>query len=303
MRKERSSTKRQHRFKVRLPGPLNIPASVEQFRRWGDDLIDRWDGRVLVRTTRVGQRAIPFACRVAGTVGEPALTVTVKHPDHAPAVERVVRAMFVSVPAALDRLTAEDLVIARLDQRYQGVRPVLQLDLLTALVRSISAQQVNLKWAATTRCRLAETFGRQHTLGNHQVYSLVSDRLAGALVAELRALQFTTRKAEYIISLAAAVADGSLDLATLRDLPDTEVLTRLMAFRGIGRWTAEWFLARTLGRPRVVAGDLGVRKAVGAAYLRGRLPTEDEVREITEHWGNAAGVAQQLVLHALNTGN
>jgi 3-methyladenine DNA glycosylase/8-oxoguanine DNA glycosylase len=48
-----------------------------------------------------------------------------------------------------------------------------------------------------------------------------------------------------------------------------------------------------------VAGDLGVRKAVGAAYLDGRMPSEAEVRAVTAHWGPAAGVAQQLLLHWL----
>src|SRR5207249_6715844 len=117
-----------------------------------------------------------------------------------------------------------------------------------------------------------------------------------------RALQFTTRKAEYIVALATAVARGRLDLAALRDRPDAEVIACLTACRGLGRWTAEWFLARALGRPRVVAGDLGVRKAVGAAYGHGNTPSEAEVRELTAHWGAAAGVAQQLLLHGLSQG-
>jgi 3-methyladenine DNA glycosylase/8-oxoguanine DNA glycosylase len=118
----------------------------------------------------------------------------------------------------------------------------------------------------------------------------------------LRALQLTTRKAEYIVALATAVATGRLDLAALRDRPDTEVIDCLTACRGLGRWTAEWFLARALGRPRVVAGDLGVRKAVGAAYDNSDLPSETAVRELTAHWGAAAGVAQQLLLHGLSHG-
>ncbi len=289
-------------FKVRFQGPLDIPASVESFRRWGDDLIDRWDGRVLVRTTRVVGEISPFTCTVAGTVDQPALKVTVRRQRHVQAIKQVVGTMFVSAPGPLAELVSTDLVIARLEQRYRGIRPVLQVDLLTSLVRSISAQQVNLKWAATTRSRLARVFGRRHTVGKHQVFSLDVDRIAAAGVADLRALQFTTRKAEYIISLCAAVVDGTLNLSTLRDLPDAEVIARLMTLRGIGRWTAEWFLARALGRPRVAAGDLGVRKAVGAAYLGGRLPSEPEVRELTDHWGAAAGVAQQLLLHALSAG-
>jgi hypothetical protein len=42
-----------------------------------------------------------------------------------------------------------------------------------------------------------------------------------------------------------------------------------------------------------------VRKAVGAAYLGGRLASPAEVRAATAHWGAAAGVAQQLLLHSL----
>ena len=291
-----------HTFKVRFPAPLDIPASLEPFRRWGDDLIDRWDGRVLVRTTRVAGKAVPFSCTTIGTVDEPALEVRVGHSRHGPAVKLIAGAMFVSAPRSLAELATADLIIARLERRYRGIRPVLQVDLLTALVRSISAQQVNLKWAATTRSRLARALGRRRTVGKHHVFGLEADRIAAASIAEIRALQFTTRKAEYIIALAEAVANGTLSFDALRKLSDAEVIARLTALRGIGQWTAEWFLARALGRPRVAAGDLGVRKAVGAAYLKGRLPSETEVRKLTAHWGDAAGVAQQLLLHSLSTG-
>ena len=133
-----------------------------------------------------------------------------------------------------------------------------------------------------------------------EVWSLDAERLAGAAVADLRELQLSTSKAVATIAFAGAVAGGRVDLATLAGLDDEEVVQRLVAFPGIGRWTAEWLLARTLGRPRVVAGDLGVRKAVGAAYLDGRMPSEAEVRAATAHWGPAAGVAQQLLLHWLS---
>jgi hypothetical protein len=48
-----------------------------------------------------------------------------------------------------------------------------------------------------------------------------------------------------------------------------------------------------------VAGDLGVRKAVGLVYRDGALPSEQETRALTAHWGAAASLAQELALYAL----
>ncbi len=294
------------RFEAALPGPLDIAASLDQFRRSGDDLLDRWDGAWLIRTLRAGQRIIPYACLMRGTIAAPALLVEAPQPGDRAPVEAALRATFMQAPAEYAALLRADAVVATLDARYPGLRPARQFDLFTALVRCISAQQVNLRWATTTRRRLAEAFGERHSIGAHEVYSLSAERLAGASVADLRALQFTTRKAEYIIAAAQAVAGGALDAAMLAALPDDAVIARLVALRGIGRWSAEWILARSLGRPCVVAGDLAVRKVVGRAYLGytpgATLPDEAAVRGATAHWGAAALIAQGLLLHDYGVG-
>lgn len=284
---------------VRLPGPIDIPASLELFRRSGDDLIDRWDGTHLVRSLRIGERSVAYACTVSGSLAEPTLHVMFDDAAHLPEIERAVHTLFIPAPPEFAELIRHDSVIARLDAAYPGLRTVRQFDLLAALLRCISAQQVNLRWAVTTRRRLAEAFGERHQVAGQVVYSLSAERLAAARVDEIRALQFTTRKAEYIISAAEAIASRRLATVDLEALPDEEVIARLVALRGIGRWTAEWILARTLGRPCVVAGDLGVRKAVGLAYLGIPLPSESAVREATAHWGASAGEAQTLLLHGL----
>lgn len=289
--------------RVELPGPLDLAASLEMFRRAGDDGIDRFDGARLVRTLPFpGGRAVAYAATLAGTIERPALEVTVAEPRDLPKVEAALRATFLMPPDEYGTLLAEDAVVARLDAQFRGLRQVRQFDLFAALVRSISAQQVNLRWAATTRRRLAEAFGERHEVGGEWVYRLDPVRLAVARVEEIRALQFTTRKAEYIIHTAQALAEGRLVLAELEPLEDAAVVERLVALRGLGRWTAEWILARTLGRPVVVAGDLAVRKAVGAAYLGEALPSEAAVRAATAHWGASAGVAQALLLAGYGAG-
>ena len=288
---------------VGLQGPLDVATSVEGFRRWGDDLLDRWDGEVLLRTIRVAGEAIPLACRPTGTVATPRLQVTVNDPHHLDAAAGAASRFFVTVPpATLAKLATKDPVVRAAEQMYPGVRPVLHPDLLTALVRSISAQQINLRFAAVVRARLAQRYGRRHVIDGREVYSLEPDALAAASAADLRALQFTTRKSEYIIGVASAILGGGLDVHELARRSDEQVIAELVTLQGIGRWTAEWILARTLGRATVVAGDLGVRKAIGNAYLhKGAMPGEQQTRELTGHWGEAAGVAQQLLLHVLAT--
>lgn len=286
---------------VKFAGPLDVRASVEMFRRWGDDLLDRWDGETLLRTVRVaGGEVFAVAATPAGRITKPRLHIRVDDPRHLDAASTAAAGWFVTPPAdALADLAARDPVIRAADRQLPGVRPVVQPDVLTALVRSISAQQINLRFAAVVRGRLAERYGRRLAVGDHIVYSLDAERLAGLQAADLRALQFTTRKSEYIVGVAKAVLDGRLDRDRLEQLGDAEFVAELTRLDGVGRWTAEWLLARSLGRPVVVAGDLGVRKAIGRAYRGGAMPSESEVREITANWGAAAGVAQQLLLHVL----
>ena len=297
---------------VPVPGPVDLAGSLDVLRRAGDDLLDRWDGRHWLRTVAVDGRIAGSAARPTGTAADPVLLVTAEDGAAPAAAGRVLAAAFPTAPAALADLAAADPVVARIAARFPGIGPVLQPDLLTAVVRAISAQQITLRFAATLRARLARRYGHRHQVpvpdptpggpgqAAAEVWSLDARRLAGAEIADLRELQFSTSKAVAVTAFAAAVAEGRVDLGTLAGLDDEEVVDRLVRYPGIGRWTAEWLLARTLGRPRVVAGDLGVRKAVGAAYLDGRMPSEAEVRAVTAHWGPAAGVAQQLLLHWLS---
>ncbi len=285
--------------RIGFPAPLDIAASVVGLGRWGDDGIDRWDGRRFLRSVRVVGEPVPYRAVPVGSTGDPAIDLTARE-DRLAAITDAVRRSFVLADESLPALVDVDPAIARADARFPGVRPLLHPDPLTALVRSISAQQINLRWAAVIRGRLAERYGIPLDLDGERAWSLDAAALAAADPDDLRALQFTYRKGLSIIAVARRVVEGGLERVDLDRLADEAVIGRLVQLPGIGRWSAEWFLARTLGRPVVVGGDLGVRKAVGLAYLEGRLPTEAETRALTAHWGAAAGVAQQLLLHALN---
>jgi DNA-3-methyladenine glycosylase II len=93
----------------------------------------------------------------------------------------------------------------------------------------------------------------------------------------------------------AALAEA--DLGGLPELDDDAVIARLTDLPGVGRWTAEWFLARCLGRPAVVAaGDLGVRKAVAAWFAREPIWPEARVREAMAPFGQHTNLAVHHML-------
>ncbi|HZP44188.1 MAG TPA: hypothetical protein VFB15_00935 [Candidatus Binataceae bacterium] len=286
------------RATLTFAAPIDFPASFAIFRRSGDDLLDRWDGATLMRTARINGKSLAYAARVTGSPDRPALLIEAEDDAMSEAVVAAVADSFAPLRDEFVSLRETDTVVGRLARLHAGFRPVLHPDLFLALVRCISAQQVNLRWAATVRRRLAERFGDRHTVGALEVYSLNAERIAAADISEIRELQFTTRKAEYIINVAQAIISGTLDLEVLRAMSDEDVIGRITAVRGLGVWSAEWILARTLGRARVSAFDLGVRKAVGKAYLGGRMPSPDEVRAATAHWRGGANYAQELLLHA-----
>jgi DNA-3-methyladenine glycosylase II len=182
--------------------------------------------------------------------------------------------------SAVEALRAADPVLARLIDRLEPVdmaswRARWSLDNFGPLARAIVGQQIAIRAAAAI-------FGR--------LQAFIGDRdaaiaIAGASDAELRAIGLSAAKAASLRDLAARTLDGRLQLDGLDDLTDDEARAQLTAVRGIGSWTADMFLLGQLGRPDVLpAGDLGIRRAVQDAYGLERIPSEGEVRRMSEAW-------------------
>ena len=106
-------------------------------------------------------------------------------------------------------------------------------------------------------------------------------------------LGFSRAKAEYVLEL----AHSDLDLDGLGSLDDDEVIGRLTSVRGLGRWTADWFLARHLARPHAwPAGDLGVRKAVSTFYAGGVRSRSRRSVRMSERFAPFENLSAQFLL-------
>jgi len=235
---------------LRLPEPFDFELSTERFRAFGPDLANVWADGALHRV--VGAREVRIEPAARGVRVEPLDDET------RPVVLKLLGAEFDL--AAFYQWAQAEPVLARLTRELTGFRPPLAPDPFETLVTSITAQQVSLFAAFAIRNRLIERFGRR--VGRAYAFP-TARRLRRASQDDLLALGFSGRKAEYVLGL----AHEPIDLGELAGLPDEEVKTRLVGLRGIGVWTAEWFLARHLARPRAwPVGDVALEKAVRSFY-------------------------------------
>jgi 3-methyladenine DNA glycosylase/8-oxoguanine DNA glycosylase len=266
-----------------VPQPYDFELASERFRVFGDDLLWRWRDGALHRVV-AGQelRIRPASGGLdVDPLPEPAL----------PTLRRLL-----GLELDLDGFlahAAHDPVLAPVTAQLRGYRPMLVPDPLEMLVASVTAQQVSLLAATAVRNRLVLRFGTAH--GEASAFP-PRDALAAAEPEELVALGFSRRKAETVVDL----ARSDLDFDALARMPDAEVRAAITALRGFGDWSADWFLARHLGRPHAwPGGDLGVRKAVGHFCLDGRMPSIEESRALGERFAPH----ENLTVHFLLLGH
>jgi DNA-3-methyladenine glycosylase II len=233
-----------------FPAPYDFQLSTERFRVFGPDIANLWHDGALHRV--IAGREVRIAAAVGGVDVEP-LDETIR-----PVVEKLLGLEFeLELFAAW---AAAQPVLDELVPQLAGFRPPLAPDPFESLVTSITAQQVSLFAAFAIRNRFVERFGVR--AGRAFAFPL-RERVAEATEEEVVSIGFSRRKAEYVIGL----AREEIDLDGLALLDDDAIRVRLTAIRGLGPWTAEWFLARHLARPRAwPAGDLVLRKAAVLFY-------------------------------------
>jgi DNA-3-methyladenine glycosylase II len=146
-----------------------------------------------------------------------------------------------------------------------------------ALVRAIVGQQLSVHAARAIYGRLTARFGER---------TPTPEEILAADPEELRAAAGLSRaKVGFLRSLAEHVISGELELERLGDLEDEDVISELVAVKGLGMWTAQMFLMFHLERPDVLpVGDLGIRRAIERAYGLDALPEAAAIEQIGERW-------------------
>ncbi|MBM3274353.1 MAG: DNA-3-methyladenine glycosylase 2 family protein [Candidatus Sericytochromatia bacterium] len=147
-----------------------------------------------------------------------------------------------------------------------------------ALAESIVYQQLTGRAAATIFGRVRALSGQERFLTPAEVLALPDDALRGAGLSR--------GKAAALRDLAARTLDGAIPAgAALFEMADEEVVERLVAVRGIGRWTVEMLLIFRLGRPDVLPiDDYGLRKGFMRTFGGVEVPRPKEVAARGDRW-------------------
>ncbi|SFJ36415.1 DNA-3-methyladenine glycosylase family protein [Brevibacillus centrosporus] len=246
----------------------------------------------LRRVFRVGARPILVSLQFAGTMEQPFIrlhTEVTLSASEQQLLEKTIRHVFsadLDLNPIYEHMRQQQPMVI-LTERFRGLRLMLDSDLFQSMVKTIIGQQINLAFAAALTQRLMELAGdvMVDETGHKFMAFPTEEAVARLEPTDLRPLQFSQRKAEYIIDYARAIVNGTVDLDRLWQMEDDEIIEHLTAQRGIGRWTVECLMMFGMGRPDLLpAADIGLRNGLQMVYELAEKPDEKEIRRIGEDW-------------------
>jgi DNA-3-methyladenine glycosylase II len=190
-------------------------------------------------------------------------------------------------------LKKSDPALAELFGKYKPHTITPSQNYFESLADAIMSQQLSGKAADTIIKRFKALFPKVKFASPKQVLTKTD--------AELRSVGLSGAKASYLKNLAQAFADKTLDFQYIDKQTDEEIITMLVAIKGIGRWTAEMFLIFALGRPDVFSvGDLGLRNAVKKIYGLRKDPSPKKLIQLSDRWQPYRSTASLYLWASLN---
>ena len=292
-----------HAFEIIPRAPYSFDLTAARFGRFASEIVDLFEGKQYRRLLSAGCQLALATVTDVGTVDKPRLAVELRSPSKAPLEREAFEAQVRHILCTdLDlkpfyRFARDNGMLAPMAKHFRGLRLASSPTLFEALVGAVLSQQVNLTFAYSIKRQLVECFGRTWRVGGRTYWAFPEPRrFAAQSVDDLRPFRLSNAKAGALIRLGDAFASSTpfpAPPAELGLLSDDELIERLTALKGIGRWTAETALVRGLTRPDVFpAGDLTVVKYLAQNLLgKTEKASETEMRAFAEGWRPYRGLA------------
>ncbi len=273
-------------FEVALPAGYPLAHLKRALGRDPLSLTERLDGDVYSTAVRLGPRQTPAVLRLHLAPERIHVSITTAAVANSPSPAPVAHAVVVGLlgldqdAAGFARL-ARKLGFARLVAGREQLRIVQTPSVFDGLLWAIIGQQINLPFAFRLRRRLTELVSPPLADGLHAPPSPAA--VAALSPDDLRPLQFSRAKAVTLIETARLVASGQLDLDALRAKSATRAERTLLALRGLGPWSVNYVMMRSLGFADCLPlGDTGVISGLRTLLDLETKPDRDAVRRLME---------------------
>ncbi|HWQ87712.1 DNA-3-methyladenine glycosylase 2 family protein [Brevundimonas sp.] len=190
------------------------------------------------------------------------------------------------ISAARETLASLDPALERAHAQTPAFAWRLRTGGFEGLFHMIVDQQVSVASAAAIWARVAAGLDGEVT----------PEKVLGTEIEALRGFGLSIQKATYGHEIARAHAEGRIDFDHLERLSDEEAVARLVAIKGVGKWTAETFLMFCEGRQDVFpAGDIALQEAMRWADGAPARPREKDAYARAAMWKPHRSVAAHLL--------
>jgi DNA-3-methyladenine glycosylase II len=286
-------------FEIYPQPPFDFDLSLRYYARSRFESVDMVNNGRYYRLIEAGGKIYPVKVRSSGSIDKPRIIARILEVKPGKKAQNVIADYIKTVFRADYKLNRfydfckNDNILGRLSNKYYGLINLQTVDLFEILVWAITGQQMNLGFAYKLKRRLVEKYGSKYEIDGRSVYTFPKpEDLAEAKTLELLKMQYSKNKADYIKGLSLAVAEGKIELEKLRDFDDNTVREILLSIRGIGRWSCEYAMLRSLGRDNACpSGDAGLRRALAKNYGLDKKSSEKEIENFMDRFRPYRGMA------------
>lgn len=262
-------------FAIHLPKNYPLPHLRRALSRDPHSVTERLDGNTYTAAVRLPGGPAVITLRIAAGQVEVDSTGAQAAAVH----QVVVNLLGLDQDADAFSRLARKLGLARLVRGREGLRLCQTHSVFEGLLWAIIGQQINFPFACLLRRRLFELAGTP--LAGGLIAPPTPADVAALNPADLQARQFSRQKAAYLIATANLIATGGLDLDALAGMSATRVERTLMAVRGLGPWSVNYLMMRSLGFADCVPyGDTGVTSGLQTLFKLEQRPDVDATRRL-----------------------
>jgi DNA-3-methyladenine glycosylase II len=184
------------------------------------------------------------------------------------------------------QLLSQEPAFNFMPQAYFGLRLMAIPDTYQALCWAVIGQQINLTFAYNLKRQLCQNFGQTIHFEDYTHYIFPTAQVVAGLSAQqLRPLQFSQKKAEYLIEIAQNFENGTINKEILEKMPTAQAQKLLCSIRGVGEWTANYTLMKSLQRLECIThGDAGIYQALHKLKGLPKKPDRTQIQAVFDQF-------------------